>query len=127
MNRSRLSVTIGSIGFTLVAASVVMAFLVDHHWYVTYQTALSFERTMWWVQLAGALLAIVGCVGMSAFLPKGAALRTGLTFMAIGLILPLLFGAILNIHDWEISLLLPMVLVLFDGAMLGIVGYLRQR
>jgi hypothetical protein len=104
-----------------------MAFLVDHHWYVTYQTALFFDGTMWWVQLAGALLAIIGCVGMSAFLPKRAALRTGFTFIAVGLILPLLFGRILNIHDWEVSMLLPIVLLLFDGVMLGIVGYPRQR
>ena len=70
MNRAELSVTISSVGFAVVAASVVMAFLVDHHWYVTYQIALLFERTTWWVQLAGAVLAVIGCIAMSAYLTQ---------------------------------------------------------
>src|SRR6202022_534843 len=89
-----------------------------------------FERTMWWVQLAGAGLSIIGCIGMSAYLTQGAASRAGIAFIAAGLLLTLLFGgisALLSIHDWMISLLLPRLLPLFDGIMLLIVGYLRQR
>jgi hypothetical protein len=128
MNRSKLSFTIGSVGFAVVAASVVMAFLVDHHWYVTYQIALLFDRMMWWVQLVGVVLAVIGCIGMSAYLTQRVAFRAGIALIAAGLLLTLLFGSSLsNIHDWMISLLLPVLLLLFDGTMLAIVGYLRQR
>jgi len=128
MNRTRLSVTISSVGFTVVAISVVMAFLVDHHWYVTYQIALLFERTMWWFQLAGVMLAVIGCIAMSAGLTQRVASRVGIAFIAAGLLLAVMFGSgLLNIHDWMISLLLPVLLLLFAGAMLGIVAYLRQR
>jgi hypothetical protein len=117
MNRARLSVTIGGIGFTVVALSVVMAFLVDHDWYVTYQTGLLFERTMWWVQLAGMVLAVIGSIGMSACLTQRATSRVGVAFIAAGLLLALLFGSdLLNVHDWMISLLLPVLLLLSAGA-----------
>jgi hypothetical protein len=125
MNRSKLSVTVASVGFAVVATSVVMAFLADHHWYVTYQIALFFERAMWWVQLAGALVAVIGSIGMSAYLTERAAVRLGITLIAIGL--PLLLAGAWAIHDWTISLLLPSLVVLFDGAVLVVVGSLRRR
>ncbi len=125
MNRSKLFVTVASVGLAVVATSVVMAFLADHHWYVTYQIALLFERAMWWVQLAGAMLAVIGCIGMSAYLSQRAALRLGISFIATGL--PLLFAGTLAVHDWTISLLLPALVGLFNGAVLVIVGSLRRR
>lgn len=128
MNRSKLSFTIGSVGFALVAASIVMAFLADHHWYVTYQIALLFERTMWWVQLVGVILAVIGCIGMSAYLMQRVAMRAGIALIAAGVLLTLLFGSgISNIHDWMISLLLPVLLLYLTGTMLAIVGYLRPH
>jgi hypothetical protein len=124
MNRSKLSVVTASVGFAFVAASVVMAFLTDHHWLVTFQIALLFESTMWWVQLAGVALAVIGCIAMSACLTPRAASRVGIALISAGLLLPLLSGgisAVLNIHDWTIALLLPVLLALFAGTMLGIV------
>jgi hypothetical protein len=116
MNRSKLSIMIASVGFAVVAASVVMAFLADHHWLVTYQIALLFESTMWWVQLAGVALAVIGCVAMSVCLTQRVASRAGVAFIAAGLLLALLFGTgLLNIHDWMISLLLPVLLLLVAG------------
>lgn len=128
MNRSKLSVIIASVGFAVVAASVVMAFLADHHWLVTYRNALLFESTMWWVQLAGVALSVIGCIAMSVCLTQRMASRVGVAFVAAGLLLALLFGSgLLNIHDWMISLLLPVLLLLFTGAMIGIVAYLRPH
>jgi hypothetical protein len=128
MNRARLSVAIGSVGFAAIVVSVVMSFLVDHHWYATYQIALLFERAIWWVQLVGVTLAVTGCIGMSAGLAPRVASRVGIAFIATSLLLTLLFGSsLLNIHDWMISLLLPVLLLLFAGTTFGIVAYLRQR
>jgi len=112
-----------------MAVSVVMAYLVDHHWYVTYQVALLFGRTFWWVQLAGVLLSVIGCVGMAANITARAALLIGVAFVATGLLLPLWFGglSILNVHDWRFSLFLPVLLVFFEGTMLGIVGAFRVK
>jgi hypothetical protein len=127
MNRTRLSATVGVVGFTVVALSVVMAFLVDHHWYVTYQTLLLFERMMWWLQLIGIVLAVVGSIGMSAYLTQGVASRVGIAFIAAGLLLALLFGAdLLNVHKWTVSLILPVLLLLSSGILLCIVAYLRR-
>jgi hypothetical protein len=48
-----------------------MGFLVDHHWYVTYQIAEWFEETFWWVQLAGAVLSVIAGIGMAKTLTTG--------------------------------------------------------
>jgi hypothetical protein len=126
MNRAKLSVAVASVGFTAVAVSVLMAFLSDHHWYVTYQIAEFFESAKWWVQFAGTVVATIGSIGMSAYLTERAAPRVGIAFMAAGLLLILLFGSeILNPHNWMIALQLPVLLLLFAGSTVLIVWYRR--
>ncbi|HEV2195538.1 MAG TPA: hypothetical protein VGR55_08140 [Candidatus Acidoferrum sp.] len=123
MNRAKLSVIAGSFGFGLVGATVLMAFLADHHWYVTYQIALVFESSWVWAQLGGAALAIIGSIGMAFCITQKNTLRVGIGLVALGLLLLLVFGGnIINVHDWAISLLLPMLLTLLVGTILVVGG-----
>lgn len=128
MNRSRVWLAIGGAGFAALAISVMMAFLADHHWLVTYRLADVFDGMWGWVQLAGVVLSVIGCIRMAVTLSQRAQLVAGSTLILIGLFLPLLFGgvlAILNVHDWKVSLLLPELFVLLNGAILGLHGALR--
>lgn len=123
MNRAKLSVIVGSFGFGLVGASVLMAFLADHHWYVTYQIALLFESNWGWAQLGGAALAIIGSIGMAFYITQRNAVRVGVGLITLGLLLLLVFGgSIINVHDWAIALLLPVLLTLFVGTILVVGG-----
>ena len=122
MNRAKLSSTIAIAGFVTIAASVLMAFLADHHWYVTYQIGLLFEGIWGWAQLAGGALAIIGSIGMAFCIAHRTTLRSGITLIA-GLLLLLSFGGnIINVHDWAIALLLPVLLALFIGTILVVGG-----
>lgn len=122
MNRAKLSSTIGIAGFVTIAASVLMAFLADHHWYVTYQIGLLFEGIWRWAQLAGGALAIIGAIGMAFCIAHRTTLRSGITLIA-GLLLLLSFGGnIIKVHDWAIALLLPVLLGLFIGTILVVGG-----
>ena len=123
MSRAKLSTTIATAGFVTVAASVLMAFLADYHWYVTYQIGLLFDGIWGWTQLAGGALAIIGSIGMAFCIAHRTALRSGITLIAIGLLLLLSFGGnIINVHDWAIALLLPVLLALFNGTILVVGG-----
>ena len=123
MNRAKLSTTVAIVGFVTVAASVLMAFLADHHWYVTYQIGLLFDGIWGWAQIAGGALAIIGSIGMAFCVPHRTTLRSGIPLLALGLLLLLVFGGnISNVHDWAISLLLPVVLALFVGTLLAVGG-----
>lgn len=123
MNRPKLSATIAAVGFAAMVSSVLMAFLADHHWYVTYQIALLFEGMWGWAQLTGAGLAIIGSIGMAFYVTRKNTFRVGVALIILGLLLSLVFGgSIFNIHDWAISLLLPVMLSLFAGTVLAVGG-----
>ncbi len=112
-----------SAGFALVAGSVLMAFLADHPG-TGYEASLFLGRNVWWVQLAGIVLSVVGCIGLLVNLKPRAASLVGLALIATDLLLLVLFDgrSIPNVHSWNIVLLFPLLLVFFNGAMLAIVG-----
>ena len=55
MSSAKVWVAVAGAGFAGLAASVAMAFLADHHWYVGYEMALHFESTKWLVQFAAVV------------------------------------------------------------------------
>ena len=118
MNRQAFWCVFGAAAFATVACSIVMAFLVDHHWYITYQIALLFERTMWWVQFTGLVLSPIAVVGISRNLTRRLKSRLGIASMFVGL---LLVPFALNIHEWTIALFLPALFSLLDGSLLVLV------
>ena len=130
MNHPKLWISAGAAGVAAVALSVVMAWLVDnggYYGYAGYQVLLTFERTLWWFQLFGAVLLIIGCIGMSVILPGRIALLIGFSGIPVALVVTLLFGGtgILNVHSWTIALLLPLLLVFLNSVLLGAVGSVR--
>ena len=111
-----------------MTCSAVMAFLADHHWYVTYQIAEWFDESFWWVQLAGAILSIIAGIGMAKNLTDTLASRIGVGLILAGLLLIVFAGgpsAIFNIHDWEIALVLPVLITFLDGTILIYIGLFR--
>jgi hypothetical protein len=103
MGQPRVWAVTASLGVAVVAASVVMAFLHNHHWLISYDMVLIFERAFWWVQFTGLIMFIVGCVGLVANLTPRRALFVGMAFVVAALLLPLAFGgylAVVNAHDW---------------------------
>lgn len=98
-----------------------MGFLADHHWYVTDQLADWFDETFWWVQLAGVVLSVIAGVGMAKSLTDTLALRIGAGLFLVGLLVVVLGGGpstIFNVHDWEIVLVLPLLVLFLDGTVL---------
>ena len=53
-----------------MAASVVIAFLHNHNWLISYHMLLIFERTLLWVQFTGLIVFVVGCIGLAANLVR---------------------------------------------------------
>ena len=105
-----------------------MGFLADHPWYITDQLADKFDETFWWVQLTGAILSLIAGIGMARNLNDALALRIGTALILAGLLAVVLGGGpstIFNIHDWEIVLVLPLLIVFLDGAMLIYAGLFR--
>jgi hypothetical protein len=104
-----------------MACSAAMGFLADHHWYVTNQLAEWFDETFWWVQLAGAVLSVISGIGMAKSLTDTLALRIGAGLILAGLLVVVLGGGpsdIFNVHDWEIVLVLPLLVMFLDGTVL---------
>jgi hypothetical protein len=112
-----------------MALSIVMAFLVGrggYYGYPSYYWLLSFDRTLWWLQLFGAVLSIVGCVGMSVKLPERVALVIGFSGVLTTLLVTLSFGgAILNVHSWTIALLLPIFFSFLNFGVLSVIGLVK--
>jgi hypothetical protein len=130
MNRSKLLFGVGIAGFCAMAISVVMAFLVErggYYGYPSYQLLLAFDRTVWWLQLFGAVLSIIGCVGMSVRLASRMALVIGFIGIVIALLVALSFGGteIFNVHSWTLALVLPILLVFSTSAVLSVVGSVK--
>jgi hypothetical protein len=130
MNRFKLSLAVSIAGFCAMAISVVMAFLVwrgGYYGHPSYQLLLTFDRTVWWLQLFGAVLSIIGCIGMSVRLPGGMVLVTGFTGIVLALFVALSFGGteIFNVHSWTLALVLPILIVFSTSAALSIVGSVR--
>ena len=124
-NRSKFWLALGALGFFLLASSVAMAFLSDHHWYVTEEIARFFDRITLWVLLVGLLLSIVAGIGMARTLPATWPLRIGLVLIVASVLTVLLAGgplAILNVHDWRVVLIFPTVVVFVEGAILVLAG-----
>jgi hypothetical protein len=129
MNRPNRWVAAGIAGFAAMALSIAMVFLDDrggYYGYPTYQWLLTFERTEWWLQLFGAVLSIVGCIGMSVKLSERIALLIGFSGILATLLMTLSFGEeILNVHSWTIALLLPILLAFLNFGILSVVGLVR--
>jgi hypothetical protein len=129
MNRPNRWLAAGIAGFAVMAVSIVMAFLDGHggyYGYPDYQLLLTFERTLWWVQLFGAVLSTIGCIGMSVNLSERTALLIGFSGIVAGLLVTLSFGgAILNVHSWTIALILPIFLTFVNFGILSVVGLVR--
>jgi hypothetical protein len=88
---------------------------------VTYQIAEWFDASFWWVQLAGVVLSVIAGIGMAKSLTDTLALRIGAGLILAGLPLIVAEGgpsAIFNIHDWEIALVLPLLVTFLDGTIL---------
>ena len=115
------------VGLTLMAVSVLMGFLADHHWYLGYETSLLVGVWFWRVQAAGIVLSVLGGIGLLVNATPRAALLMGAALIAAGLLLLVVFGgvSILNVHNWRIVLLFPLLLVFVSGALSGIVAGLR--
>jgi hypothetical protein len=127
-NRPKFWLALATVGFAIMTCSAVMAFLADHHWYVTYQIAEWFDESFWWVQLAGAILSIIAGIGMAKNLTDTLASRIGVGLILAGLLLIVFAGgpsAIFNIHDWEIALVLPVLITFLDGTILIYIGLFR--
>ena len=127
---SRPTLSLGACGVNRISTSVVMAFLVQrggYYGYPSYQLLLTFERTVWWLQLFGAVLSVIGCIGMSVRLPGGMALAVGFSGIVIALLVALSFGGteIFNVHSWTLALVLPILLVFSTSAVLSVVGSVR--
>jgi len=112
------------------ACSVLMAFLADHHWLIGYNAMLVFERTMLWVQIAGLLLFIVGCIWLAGNVNPQISLVLGLAFVIAASLLPLLFGgylAVLNVHSWTVTLCLPLTALFVSGTLFAAGGLLKRN
>lgn len=127
-NRLKLWAATAGAGFALIAASVFMAFLSSYHSYVGYERSLRLEAWEWRVQAAGIVSFVVGGIGLLASLAPGATLRTGVVLIGTGVIVCLVFGTfILEVHDWGIVLIFPVLLILLGGSVFVIVGIVRDR
>lgn len=129
MKHKQLSaVTVGA-GLAVSACSVLMAFLADHHWLIGYNTMLVFERTMFWVQIVGLSLFIVGCIWVARNVNSRISLVLGLAFVIAASLLPLLFGGylvVLNVHRWTVALRLPLAALFVSGTLLAAGGLLKR-
>jgi hypothetical protein len=129
MNRPNRWLAAGISGFAVMALSIVMAFVDGrggYYGYPKYQWLLAFERVLWWFQLSGAVLSIVGCIGMSIYLTERIGLLIGFGGILAALIVTLLFGgAILNVHSWTIALILPIFLTFVNSGVPSVVGLVR--
>ena len=127
-NRLKLWAATAGAGFALIAASVFMAFLSSYHSYVGYERSLRLEAWEWRVQAAGIVSFVVGGIGLLASLAPGAAIRTGVALIGTGVIVCLVFGTfILEVQDWGIVLIFPVLLILLGGSVFVIVGIVRDR
>jgi len=130
MGHARFSAVTTGAGLVVTACSVLMAFLADHHWLIGYNAALLFDRTMFWVQVAGLVLFVVGCIWLAANLSSQSSFIVGLTFAVAASLLPLAFGgylAVLNVHSWTVALCLPVTVLFVSGALLAAGGFLRRN
>jgi hypothetical protein len=102
------------VGLSLMTVSVLIGFLADHHWYLAYETSLRVGMWVWRVQAAGMVLSVLGCIGVLVNATPRAALLMGAALIAVGLLLLVVFGgvSILNVHNWRIVLLFPLLLLL---------------
>ena len=126
MSRPKPWAATAAVGFTLIAVSALMAFLADHHWYLGYETSLGLSVWFWWIQAAGIVSSVVGCIGLLVNVRPKAALLIGVALIAADLLLLFSFGwEVLNVHNWRFVLLLPVLLVFVNGAMFAIVGSFR--
>ena len=127
-NRLKLWAATAGAGFALIAASVFMAFLSSYHSYVGYERSLRLEAWEWRVQAAGIVSFVGGGIGLLASLAPGATLRTGVVLIGTGVIVCLVFGTfILEVQDWGIVLIFPVLLILLGGSVFVIVGIVRDR
>jgi len=123
MNRSRLWVVIGVVGYAALASSVVMAFLTGYRGQVGPQIADFFQSTYWGVQLAGVVLSVGGSIGMSKKLTDRAAVYLGAILIFGALLAGLFVGEeILNVHSRESAMLFPVLFFFLDGAILVVGG-----
>jgi hypothetical protein len=130
MNHPRTSAAATtSAGLAVVACSVLMAFLADHYWLIGYDTMLLFEKAFLWVQIAGLVMFIGGCLWLVVRLSPQVALFVGIAFAGTASLLPLLFGgylAILNVHSWTVTLLPPLIILFVCGVLLAAGGFIRR-
>ena len=129
MRHRRLSAVATGAGVVVTACSVLMAFLADHHWLIGYNAMLVFERTMFWVQVAGLVLFIVGCIWLAGNVNSQISLVIGIAFVVAASLLPLVFGgylAILNVHSWTVALCLPVAALFVSGTLFAAGGLLKR-
>ena len=114
----------------MTACSVLMAFLADHHWLIGYNAMLMFERTMFWIQIAGLVLFIVGCIWLAGNVNSQISLVVGIAFVIAASLLPLAFGsylAVLNVHSWTVALFLPLTALFISGTLFVAGGLLKRN
>jgi len=108
-----------------LAGSVALAFLSEEP-STPYRMILALGSAVWWVQLTGVLLLIVGSYGLAWDGHPKLVVCVGVGLILAALVAAVSFGLdVMNVHSWMAVLFIPLFVLSLSGVILGLAGAVR--